>query len=80
MYNVGATNSDGGEGFQPNLLVHRRLSAPRDPLVQGRLRRGGGGECLQGWPDQDGTKQRSAHSDPKEGGERAIITNNKSCG
>ena len=35
--------------------------------------------CLQGWPDQDGTQQSSPHSHPKEGGELAIIINNKSC-
>ena len=73
MYNAGAANGDGGEGFQPVLLLHRRLPAPGDPLVQGRLGRGGGGERLQGWQDEDRTKQRAPHCSTKKGGQLAII-------
>lgn len=73
MFDAGAANGDGGEGFQPVLLLHRRLPAPGDPLVQGRLGRGGGGERLQGWQDADRTKQRAPHCSAKKGGQLAII-------
>ena len=73
--NAGVAHGDRGEAVQPVLLLHWRLAAPGDPLVQGRLCRGGGGQCLQGGPDQDGTKHRSPHSCPKKGGQLAIITN-----
>ena len=69
MCNAGAANSDRGKGFQPFLLVHRGLPAPGDPLVQGRLRRRRGGKRLQGWQDEDRTKQCASHRRTKKGGQ-----------
>ena len=69
MCNAGAANSDRGKGFQPVLLVHRGLPAPGDPLVQGRLRRRRGGKRLQGWQDEDRTKQCASHRRTKKGGQ-----------